>query len=69
MDKLSMRDKKIHPWKKTNILPDYSAFPKEYTVSARGWELLMARLFGRKFDEPRCTAYLYKGKFYFTRLI
>ncbi len=46
------------------ILTDYSMFPKEYTVTATRRQLLKAKLFGRKFDEPRITAYLYKEKFY-----
>ena len=46
----------------------YSGFNKDYTVTATKWQLLKARLFGRKFEEPLITAYYYKGKFYIVRL-
>lgn len=46
----------------------YERLPKDFTVTFTPWEILKARLFGRKFDEPRITAYLYKGKFYITRM-
>lgn len=47
---------------------EYLHFPKGYTVTAKGWELFKAKLFGRKIEEPRMTAYLYKDRFYITRL-
>lgn len=51
-----------------NSLDAYMGFPKAYTCTASRWIQLKAKLFGKKFDEPRITAYLYKGKFYITRL-
>lgn len=46
-----------------------SELPKEYTVTSTGLELFKAKWLGRKFEEPRITAYLYKDKFYITRLL
>lgn len=46
----------------------YEGLPKEFTCIASRWDLLKAKLFGKRFDEPRITAYLYKGRFYITRL-
>lgn len=48
--------------------PYYEQFPKDYTVTFTRWQILKAWLFGKKFDEPYITAYLYNGKFYITRL-
>jgi hypothetical protein len=47
----------------------YRDIPKEFTVTAKGWELLKAKLFGRKIEELRITAYVYKGKTYITRIL
>lgn len=46
----------------------YSHLPKDYTVTAKGWELLKAKLLGKKYVDRKITAYLYDGKFYITKL-
>ena len=46
----------------------YNHLPKDYTVLASGWQLFKARLLGKKYEEPLITAYLYKGKWFITKL-
>lgn len=45
-------------------------FPKEFTVNAKGLELIKARLLGRRYESIslpwKMVSYLYKGKHYIT---
>lgn len=58
----------LHEYDGVMAKPCYEHFPKDYTVTYTRWQLLKARLFGMRISEPQINAYLYKGKWYITRI-